>query len=250
MKILYSAGDRIGADIALKRFLEDCPYEVRVAAYIRSSGSMDHIDWTLDALTNKYRKWALRDLKALFGRRVPPMDIGGVKLLIKEIEEWGPDLVICDYEPIVSNIASLLGKRLWYCSPVHLLDGISWKYGDMRYYSKLDKAKKVLERLPIGDRTFIYSPFGDIFGGPTIKEGYEWIRPYYYNVGGSDGGVRMAVIRDPDRISILSKILNCVPPFELTMFSPFVYREVQGSIIKLRLDVYDRGDEFYIGCNI
>jgi len=80
-----------------------------------------------------------------------------------------------------------------------------------------------LHRLPKAERTFVYSPFGDIKFRPNLKAGYEWMRPYYHDVGGSRNFESIAVVRDSERISILSKILNCIPPFNFTLFSPFSY---------------------------
>ena len=52
MRILYSAGNRVGANSQLSRFLQHVgsKHEVKIAAYLRSSESIPHIDWTLDAL--------------------------------------------------------------------------------------------------------------------------------------------------------------------------------------------------------
>jgi hypothetical protein len=160
----------------------------------------------------------------LFGHsRVPAVNLDMVVKLMEDIRDYEPDLIICDGEPIVSHIAKSLGIRLWYCSALHLLDGIEWSCGQMRYFSLLDKTRRVLGRLPEAERTFVYSPFGDVGFRPTLKKGYEWIRPYYYDVGGTSNLEGIAVIRDDDRISILSKILNCIPPFNFTLFSPFAY---------------------------
>jgi hypothetical protein len=224
MKILYSTGNRIGGDIQLKRFLRYNEHEVKIAAYMRSSGSLTHVDWTLDALGHKYCKGSKTALSELFGHAgIPHIGLTQAVTLMEEIYAYEPDLIICDGEPIVANIAKTLNIKLWYCSPLHLLDGIRWERGQLRYFSLLDKTRKALTRLPKADKTFIYSPFGDVSFRPMLKEGYEWVRPYYHDVGGSRCSEGIAVIRDPKRISILSKILNCVPPFNFTLFSPFSY---------------------------
>lgn len=224
MKILYSAGNRVGADIQLRRFLDKNKHDVRIAAYLKSSYSLSHIDWVLDSLTNKYKKGTKKDLVDLLGHSgTPHVGIKEIEILLDEISDWEPDLVICDGEPIVSNIAYSLGLRLWYCSPLHLFDGIKWERGQLRYASLLAKTRQMLNRLPKAEKTFIYSPFGDIAFRPTIKPGYEWIQPYHHKVIRNSEEIGIAVIRDPNRISILSKILNCIPPFNFTLFSPFAY---------------------------
>jgi hypothetical protein len=224
MKILYSVGNRIGGDIQLKRFLSHNEHEIRIAAYLRSSGSLTHVDWTLDAICHKYCRGSREALKELLGHAgAPHAGLEEITKLMEEIYAYGPDLIICDGEPIIANIAQSFNIKLWYCSPLHLLDGVQWDYGQLRYFSLLDKTRKALSRLPKAEKTFIYSPFGDIFFRPILKNGYEWIRPYYHDVGGSRCLEGIAVIRDPERISILSKILNCIPPFNFTLFSPFSY---------------------------
>jgi len=224
VKIVYSTGNRIGGDIQLKRFLNYNEHDIKIAAYLRSSGSLTHVDWTLDALVHKHGKGVKTALNELFGHTgIPHIGLEEAASLMEDICDYDPDLIICDGEPIVANIAKSLDIKLWYCSPLHMLDGIQWERGQLRYFSLLDKTRKALSRLPKADKVFIYSPFGDIAFRPMLKAGYEWIRPYYHNVGGSRCSEGIAVIRDPERISILSKILNCVPPFTFTLFSPFSY---------------------------
>ena len=151
------------------------------------------------------------------------MGFNELSILLEEISEYSPDLVICDAEPIVANIAKVLGFRLWYCSPLHLLDGVKWSTGQIKYRSRLEKYKKLLAKLPRAERTFVYSPFGRIHPlSPELKPGYEWMEPYHVHSGGDKSG-GVAIIKDGERISILSKILNCVPPFDLTLFSQHEY---------------------------
>ena len=224
-KILYSCGNRIGADSQLSRFLKsNSGHEIKVAAYLKSSESIDHIDWTLNALQHPYNRNVRTELRELFGNHnVPAVGIDEVELLISEIYDFGPDLVICDYEPIVSHIAYSLNLRLWYCSPVHLLDGIKWEFGQLKYNALLAKERQTLLRLPPAEKTFIYSPFGDLENRPQLKDNFEWICPYFEKIDRNSSEANIAVVNDRRRLSILSKILNCVPPFDLTLFSPYIY---------------------------
>lgn len=225
MKILYSCGNRVGANLQLQRFLENTSHEVKVAAYLKSSQSLNHIDWTLDALSHPYNRNDRNELAQIFGQQnIPAVGVEEVELLISDIHEYEPDLVICDFEPIVSHIASSLGLRLWYCSPVHLLDGIVWPSGWMRYAGLLAKTRQTLLKLPKSEKTFIYSPFGDLSNPPQIREGYEWVSPFAKIGDKNSENIGIAVINCLTRISILSKILNCVPPFNITLFCPVEYR--------------------------
>jgi len=143
---------------------------------------------------------------------------------MEEISAFEPDLVICDFEPIVSNIASSLGLKLWYCSPVHLYDGIKWQYGQLRYNGILAKTKQTLLRLPEPEKKLVYSPFGDLAFGPSLKEGFEWVRPYHILGEKNQSTASVAVVNDLERLPILSKVLNCIPPFDLTLFTSFEYK--------------------------
>ena len=225
MRILYSAGKRVGADLLLSRFLNvyHSNYEVRVAAYEISSQSIDHIDWTLDAVYNKFTGADRVKLsKLLKCKDLPMMGYNQAIQLMRDIDEYAPDLVICDYEPIVSNMAAVLGFELWYCSPVHLLDGLVWKSGQLRYTGLLEVTRKNLSKLPRASRTFVCSPFA-LVKGLVLKEGYEWLLPHGTFYGHSGAGTGVCVTNDSDRLSELSKILNCVPPFDLTLYSTHRY---------------------------
>jgi len=225
MKILYSAGNRVGAGLQLYEFLKSTNHEVKVAAYSKSSQLLTHIDWTLDALFHKYSICDRVKLTELFGTyNIPLSGTKEAQILISDIDDYAPDLVICDGEGLVANIAKSMGIKLWYCSPLHLLDGIKWERNQRRYLSSLEGTRKFLYKLPIADRTLVYSPFGDVHMRPILKEGYEWVRPYYHSIEGrSERSKRIVIIRGADRISKLSKILNCIAPFDLTMFSAFSY---------------------------
>lgn len=226
-KIVYACGNRNGANSQLYRFLkENSHHEIRVAAYLKSSTFLTHIDWTLDALTHCYTRNDRYELKKILNKgNVPSVGVEELFILMEEIAAFAPDLVICDFEPIVSNIASSLGLRLWYCSPVHLYDGIQWQNGQLRYYGILAKTKQTLLRLPDPEKKLVYSPFGDLSLGPTLKEGFEWVRPYFISNNKNQNKTSLAIINDLERLPILSKILNCIPPFDLTLFSPLDQRQ-------------------------
>jgi len=210
----------------LTRFLKrmNGQHIIRTAAYVRSSESLTHINWTLDALYHRYSKTDRDRAFDLFRHNnIPRMGMREIEQLAEEVAEFGPDLIICDSEPILANIAKAMDIKLWYCSPVHMLDGISWGYGQLKYTGALENTRKNLTRLPEAERVFVYSPFCDVEGSPVLKAGYEWVRPYHVSCSSSNNDVGVAVVTDHDRVSELSKMLNCVPPFCLTLFSHSTY---------------------------
>ncbi|HVI41038.1 MAG TPA: hypothetical protein VM577_10280 [Anaerovoracaceae bacterium] len=223
MKIVYGAGNRIGGNQQLFRFLSHCSdHQIKIAAHIKSSESLSHIDWTLDALYHNLTPKQPQELIQLFGHSgLPKINLKEAEILIQEIDEFGPDLIISDGEPIVAHIAQALNIRLWYCSPLHLLDGIDWQRGDLRYLSLLENTKKFLSKLPPAEKKLIYSPFGDLINAPKLRPGYEWIQPYTYLIDKKpESGKNIAVVQDKTRLSKLSKIFNCLS-FDLTLFTCF-----------------------------
>lgn len=221
MKILYTSGNRIGGDVQLHRFLQDCPeYEVKIAAYSRSSQSLQNIDWTLDALNHKYSNYSTK-LNNIFGfGNVPQAGTKEIETLISGIEEFAPDLMINNHEPITANIAKAFGLEIWYCSPLFLVHAVDIPLGMRRYVNQLRPYS--IHNLPEG-RKLVYSPFGEIKDAPKLKPGYEWVRPYYIKANKQDGDEKIAVVKDDKRISDLTKIFNCIFPFDLKLFSPFSY---------------------------
>lgn len=223
MKILYSAGNRVGADSQLKRFIQANAglHQIKIAAFIKSSSSFSHIDWTLDALYNSKKLPNSQDLTQLFGHsNIPRIDLTCAEIFLEEVNNYGPELIISDGEEIAAHIANSLGITLWYCSPLHMLDGINWEHGQLSSIGLLENSKKFLAQLPPAEKKFIYSPFGDIEMRPSLKEGYEWIQPYHYKLNLSPEDLALAVVPDPERFTSLTKILNSTD-FDLSLFSPF-----------------------------
>ena len=213
MKILYSAGNRIGANSQLCRVLTSLSkkHTIRIAAYIKSSHSLAHIDWTLDALYhNKIAKRNSCQLRSLFGHsNIPVVNIENAKKFLSEAIKFEPDLIISDGEHVSAHIAKTLGVELWYCSALHLLDGIDWSRGQLRYTSLLENTRKSISKMPEPDKIFVYSPFGDVAFRPILRTGYEWMQPYH--ITGIDGHKQynnICVINEYERFSSIVKILN------------------------------------------
>lgn len=172
MKILFSAGNYIGSNLMIARFLHSTSHEIRTATYYRNHKYLHHIDWSLDALLGSTRKYFNQ-----FGFTGPKVNRYNVDLFIDDLINWKPDLVINDCELITAIIAKILNIPLWYCSPMLQLTGIIHNSG----FNIYDFAKTLfyLKQLPSGDLYLVYSPLCDIAARPLLKEGYEWIKPYY-----------------------------------------------------------------------
>ena len=166
-------------------------HDVRVAAYFRNHRWLDRIDWSLDALRtrSKFEKSKLVDLFGLAS--VPNLDYQRTEMMLEDLSEWVPDLVISDCEPITAHVAYALDVELWTCSSLHLIDGIHWERlqgGGMT--GVLRELRPKVKRFPQPTRRLIYSPFGDIQGRPLVREGYEWVTPYHLPVGKSPSSSR------------------------------------------------------------
>jgi hypothetical protein len=172
MRIIYSAPNRIGANIQLSRFLKnlDSNHEIKIAAYNKSSYSIKHIDWLLDSIP-------LVDLEYKDELNSIRYNQYHIENLIKDVAEFNPDLIISDNEYLFGHIAHEVDVPLWYCSPLNLLNGIKWKNERLIYSYYFYRYKKY--KFPKADKYLIYSPFCDIKKQPQIKETYEWVRPYY-----------------------------------------------------------------------
>jgi hypothetical protein len=222
MKILYSAGNHIDNNQQLLRFIQhSTEHEIKIAAYVKSSDSFTHVHWTLDALFNRLTPKNPQEISELLGHTGAPKTITQhTEILLKEVDDFEPDLIISNAEPVLANLAKALSVKLWYCSPLHLLTGIEWDKGDLKYLSLLAPIRKLLEKLPVADKTLIYSPFGDLTHCPTLKTGYEWIQPYWIPVENKSRTQNVAMVPNKTRTSKLTKLLNCVN-FDLTLFTHF-----------------------------
>lgn len=251
MKILYSAGNRTGADQQLFRILPTLSdHQVKVAAHAKSSESLIHIDWTLDALYHKFEIKQPQELTKLFGHLgAPKINLSPTEILFQEVDDFGPDLIISDGEPVLAHIAQSLSIKLWYCSPLHLLDGILWNRGDLKYLSLLDATKKFLNALPPADKKFIYSPFGDLINPPKLRNGFQWIRPESNLLDNSEMDDQdIAIIQDKKRLTKLSKILNCLEP-NITLFSCLCLGNSFSQLKTINLDKRDKYQQYFSKAN-
>jgi hypothetical protein len=179
MKILFGAGKNIGSNIMLSRFLKKAiNHDIKIAAYYRNHKYLHHIDWCLDAISVK-RRWGRKNyFKENHGVKGPLIDHYYADLIINDLFEWEPDLVISDCESFTAHVANVLEVPLWYCSPLLQLIGIDRQDKEIPT-TIIDKTKYYLESLPQADSYLVYSPLCDVSARPLLKDGFEWIRPYY-----------------------------------------------------------------------
>ena|ERR1700748_2214177 len=194
MKIIYSAGNRIGANNILSQFLENNnEHEIKIAAYGISSYSIGLVDWFLDSIhIREFYNCPLYSIK---------YNLDHISSILSDVIEFGPELIISDSESLFGYIAHELGIKLWYCSPLNLINGVDWNKERLRYSYIFNQYKNIV--FPKADKYLIYSPFCDILNSPKLNENYEWVRPYYnnsYNV----------IIEDNTRRVELNKILKYV----------------------------------------
>ena len=211
-KILYSAGNRVGAGEILRRFLLSKPNcIIKTAAYIKSSYNIQFIDWTLDALIDESmvtgNNLDKKDLIKLFDHDyLPNLIAKQAALLIEEVSAYAPDLIICDGEPILAHIAKSLNIELWYVSPLHLLNGIKWNFPGCHYFYYLENQRVAMDTWPKADKTFIYSPFA--WFGLKLKKGFQWICPDV--IANNDPFIDATFIStDHERIKDITNIVNC-----------------------------------------
>ena len=177
MKILYAASNNQNARIQLSRFLkamDGSDHLIKVAAYKISSPRGVNIDWTLDALLNIYRP----DLLSL--------NNDNLNIYYDQLKAFEPDLVISDLEYFTSYLANVMNITLWQCSSSLLDYGLANNYnlGLFKYYAHTlnrnpEHTQRTVNLITNSNLNLVYSHFGDSGRAPTLKENFEWIRPYH-----------------------------------------------------------------------
>lgn len=209
MKILYSAGNRLGAGHQLTDILaNNTEHEIRTAAYAQHVTNLKHIDWTTNALHCSAPD--RNELARIFGyAAISPIGSVEAEMLVDDIKEFAPDLIISDSESILGHIAGALDIPLWYCSSINLLNGIEWKKGQISSYaSPLEDVRQILRRMPPAERTLIYSPFGDLEEAPKLRDGFEWVSPYHTVVEKPSSEPHILTsLSDSNRVHDLSRLV-------------------------------------------
>jgi hypothetical protein len=177
LKILYSAGNRIGSYYQLKRFLQSIQhknYNIKIAAFKKSLGDLD-ADYMLDSLLNFTN----------------PEEIsfnGNYTYYSNEIKRFAPDLIISDFEIYTSTIALELNIKLWQFSPINFYyamnNDVKYNLGiHKNYFHLLDSSPKrngyILNLLNNSNRRFVLSHICDSQYNNIISNNYEWARPSF-----------------------------------------------------------------------
>lgn len=177
MKILYGSGNYTGSNITTSRFLQSIEnHDVRVAAHFLNHKFMHSFDWCLDALY-QIKVGDYNYFKKHHGIVGPYVNHSIADMIINDLLEWEPDLVISDCEFFTAMIAKVFEIPLWYCSPMLQIIGIEKERKEI-HAKAFEKFKVFFNKLPQGSKNFVYSPLCDVKGRPHLKDGFEWIRPY------------------------------------------------------------------------
>lgn len=171
MRILFGANNFSGSNIMLSRFLENAKdHEVKIAAYYKNNEYLHHIDWCLDGLYNRKSKLNyFQDKYAIDG---PKTDYQLTNSIINYLLEWQPDIIISDCEIFTASLSNILDIPLIYCSPLLQYTGLNNK-------PSMLNINNIFSLLPPADSYLIYSPLGDTINHHLIKDGFNWVRPYY-----------------------------------------------------------------------
>lgn len=196
MNIIYSAGNRIGSNNQLYRFLKNInsKHKIKIAAYNKSSYNISNIDWILNSLSISSKYFIENLNSSKYNQKL-------VFSLLDDVIKFEPKLIISDNEYIFAYIAKELNIPLWYCSPLNLILGT--KSVEKTIYSSLFYKYIKKYKLPEAEKYLIYSPFCDIKDPPELEKEYSWVRPYYSNYS-------KYVIEEIDRSIILNNILKYV----------------------------------------
>src|ERR1700686_268062 len=108
MRILYTAGNRVGSLNQLQRYLpefEKSKHQFKIAAYKKSIGDLN-CDYCLDSLLN------FTNAKQTISFN------GNYSYYSQEIKKFAPDLVISDFDIHSSILAIEQNIPLWQVSPM------------------------------------------------------------------------------------------------------------------------------------
>lgn len=178
MKILYAAGASQNSKIQLARFastINENKFSIKYATYNKSSNGLP-IDWSLDSLLNMFKP----DLIS--------MDNENFHIYFEQIRSFAPELIISDLEYFSSYIANVLNIPLWQCSSSLINIAISnhekYNIGLFKTYSYLLHNKpvhnaRIANIIDNSNNNFVYSHLGDLENAPSLKDKFEWVRPYF-----------------------------------------------------------------------
>jgi hypothetical protein len=226
MKILYAANDSVSSYLQLKRFLSAAPpnTEIRVSGYRRSLREIN-ADYCLDAIIQN--------------------DDNHVNYYIEEVKIYSPDLIISDMDFLTSFAAVECGIPFWVVSSSMLYEAVDDIYRReaiplYKYYRAIFKEKretvKINYQIHNAERKLVYSHLGDIPMRPILREGFEWVRPYYVKaIENYESPTFICNLYDSDK-SIIKYVSQLS---DVSLFSPLKFETYDG------IDHYDSNDPIY-----
>lgn len=238
LKILYASNNTLNSKIQLNRFLQEIngqPYLVKVAAYRNASNS--NVDWTLDCLHN------------YFDKEKVSLDNEYFINYYNSIKLFNPDLIISDLEYFTSYAANDLDIPLWQCSSSLLNYALTWRhkyslniFSNYSFLMNRRSNQKYVNIIDNSNLNLIYSHFGDTDNPPSIKENFEWVRPYSYvgtkSIPCKHNMVAALLSNNKKIYKNLNKINDCVA------FTSFVNEKYSNLTLK------DIEDEVEYRCNV
>ena len=174
IKILYAASNSSNSRIILQRFLEHTSnYNLKLSAFKKSSPKNISIDWTLDSLLNTNESINF--------------DSETFETYFRQVKSFKPDLIISDLEYYTSHVANLLNIPVWQCSSSIISNSFqsidkknTLLHTHYEYILTNNKLNSVIHNIIANSsRNLVYSHLSDINNPPSLKPGFEWVRPYY-----------------------------------------------------------------------
>ena len=156
--------------------MKNTPHQIKIAAYKNSSPKNVSIDWTLDALLNIYKPELLS------------LNNDNLAIYFEQIKSFAPDLVITDLEYFTSYLASQMNIPIWQCSSSLIQYALApeekYDLGLFKYYAHslnrdTDRTQRTINIIDNSNSNFVYSHYGDTAQPPTLRNGFQWIRPYH-----------------------------------------------------------------------
>lgn len=214
MKILFSIRNNPGACIQVKRVIDklDKRHDVRIAAWNDSSYCFDNVDYIFDACYQETPSVNVSSkIKNLYKWSGYPASATQFSLidLYESVNEFKPDYVISDFEPLSYSLAKSCKAEFRWCSANHLYDGVFLnKYEKfMTYFDVLSGMYDAFVTKWPKAKTYILSPFRYLkYKKPN--EGYAWITPVYVKEKVSNEKTKVvAYLSDMSRVEKLTKIV-------------------------------------------
>ncbi len=242
MKILYAANNSTASKIQLRRFLDaiqDKPYNIKIAAFKKSSPRGVSIDWTLDSLINIFKPQSISFKNE------------NLSIYYEQVKQFSPDLIISDLEYFTSHIANILNIKIWQCSSALINFALTKKqkynlgvFKHHAYSFNKDplQVQRLVNMLENSDHNLIYSHFGDVENKLEIHNNFEWIRPYY-KIGQTSIPCQHNIIGvSPDSNKKIINILEAYP--DSVFFSEYYNEKYKNVITK---DIENQSEYF---CNL